>query len=120
MGVKYYRRELAGGGIDAATVGWYARERAGVTQSGRVPAFQAGCRGFESRLPPHRALEAAEAVIQSGYTGKPVSVVRMSALRRSSDEHCGAQPPASRGVRWRGAMVVPRHCVGSVGGSVVW
>ena len=25
--------------------------QAGVTQSGRVPAFQAGCRGFESRLP---------------------------------------------------------------------
>ena len=26
---------------------------AGVTQSGRVPAFQAGCRGFESRPPLH-------------------------------------------------------------------
>jgi hypothetical protein len=27
--------------------------RAGVTQLARVPAFQAGCRGFESRLPLH-------------------------------------------------------------------
>ena len=49
----------ARGGIDAAAAGWYARERAGVTQSGRVPAFQAGCRGFESRLPPHRALSGS-------------------------------------------------------------
>ena len=61
--------------------GYNEYHRAGVTQAGRVPAFQAGRRGFESRLPLHVPSRALHVIHPSHFfvsaqATKPVSILR--------------------------------------------